>query len=151
VAIPGLEQVRNETREYRHYGFLAYIRLLEGPKAIEKRRQRTQGRGRDCSSGEGLTWPKVAAAEYRSKAAARQRRYNLRPPLCDSAMSRLLITLGIILVAIGLAWPLLARLGLGHLPGDIRIERDDFTLFIPLTSGLLVSVVVSLILWLLHK
>jgi len=46
---------------------------------------------------------------------------------------------------------LLAKLGLGHLPGDIRIERDDFTLFIPLTSGLIVSVVISLILWLLHK
>jgi hypothetical protein len=68
-----------------------------------------------------------------------------------SVMSRLLITLGIILVVVGLAWPLLAKLGFGRLPGDIRIERDDFTLFIPLTSGLIVSVVVSLILWLLHK
>lgn len=66
-------------------------------------------------------------------------------------MSRLLITLGIIIVAVGLAWPLLTKLGLGHLPGDVRIERDDFTLFIPLTSGLIVSAVVSLILWLLHK
>ena len=66
-------------------------------------------------------------------------------------MSRLLITLGIILVVVGVAWPLLAKLGFGHLPGDIRIERDDFTLFIPLTSGLIVSVVISLILWLLHK
>jgi len=71
--------------------------------------------------------------------------------LRGSVMSRLLITLGIILVAVGLVWPLLAKLGLGHLPGDIRIERDDFTLFIPLTSGLIVSVVISLILWLLHK
>jgi hypothetical protein len=66
-------------------------------------------------------------------------------------MSRLLITLGIIIVAVGLLWPLLAKLGLGNLPGDIRIERDDFTLYIPLTSGLIVSAVISLILWLLHK
>jgi hypothetical protein len=66
-------------------------------------------------------------------------------------MSRLLITLGIIIVAVGLLWPLLAKLGLGNLPGDIRIERDDFTLYIPLTSGLIVSAVVSLVLWLLHK
>jgi DUF2905 family protein len=66
-------------------------------------------------------------------------------------MSRLLITLGIIIVAVGLLWPLLAKLGLGNLPGDIRVERDDFTLYIPLTSGLIVSAVVSLILWLLHK
>jgi hypothetical protein len=66
-------------------------------------------------------------------------------------MSRLLVTLGIILVVAGLLWPWLLKLGFGHLPGDIRIERDDFTLFFPLTSGLIVSAVVSLILWLLHK
>jgi DUF2905 family protein len=66
-------------------------------------------------------------------------------------MSRLLITLGVLLVVAGLAWPLLTKLGFGHLPGDIRIERDDFTLYIPLTSGLIVSALISLILWLLHK
>jgi Protein of unknown function (DUF2905) len=66
-------------------------------------------------------------------------------------MSRILITLGVILVLAGLAWPLLAKLGFGRLPGDIRIERDGFTLFVPLTSGLIVSVVISLILWLLRK
>jgi hypothetical protein len=66
-------------------------------------------------------------------------------------MPRFLITLGIIIVLAGLAWPLLAMLGFGHLPGDIRIERDGFTLYIPLTSGLIVSVVVSLVLWLLQK
>jgi ribose/xylose/arabinose/galactoside ABC-type transport system permease subunit len=66
-------------------------------------------------------------------------------------MPRFLITLGIIIVLAGLAWPLLAKLGFGHLPGDIHIERDGFTLYIPLTSGLIVSVVVSLVLWLLQK
>ena len=66
-------------------------------------------------------------------------------------MPRFLITLGIIIVLAGLAWPLLAKLGFGHLPGDIRIERDGFTLYIPLTSALIVSVVVSLVLWLLQK
>ncbi len=66
-------------------------------------------------------------------------------------MPRFLITLGIIIVLAGLAWPLLAKLGFGHLPGDIRIERDGFTLYIPLTSGLIVSAVVSLVLWLLQK
>lgn len=66
-------------------------------------------------------------------------------------MPRLLLTLGILLVAAGLAWPLLAKLGLGRLPGDIRIERDGFTIFIPLTSGLIVSAAISLILWLLRK
>ncbi len=66
-------------------------------------------------------------------------------------MSRLLITFGIVLVVAGLAWPLLAQLGLGRLPGDIRIEREGFTLYIPLMSSLIVSAVISLILWLLRK
>ena len=66
-------------------------------------------------------------------------------------MSRFLITLGIILVVAGLAWPLLAKLGLGRLPGDIHIERDGFEIFIPLTSGLIASAAISLILWLLRK
>ncbi|HVP86720.1 MAG TPA: DUF2905 domain-containing protein [Casimicrobiaceae bacterium] len=66
-------------------------------------------------------------------------------------MSRLLIALGGILAAAGLAWPMLARLGFGRLPGDFRIEREGFTFYFPLTSGLIVSLVVSLILWLLRK
>lgn len=66
-------------------------------------------------------------------------------------MPRFLITLGVILVLAGLAWPLLAKLGLGRLPGDIRIERDGFTFFFPLTSGIILSVLISLILWLLRK
>jgi hypothetical protein len=66
-------------------------------------------------------------------------------------MSRLLITLGVILVVAGLAWPLLTKLGFGRLPGDFRIDREGFTLYFPLTSGLIVSLLVSLILWLLRK
>lgn len=66
-------------------------------------------------------------------------------------MQRLLIILGLILLAIGLLWPWLGRLGLGRLPGDIRIERDGFGFYFPLTTGLIVSIVVSLILWFLRK
>ena len=66
-------------------------------------------------------------------------------------MPRLLVTLGVILVIAGLAWPLLAKLGLGRLPGDFRIERDGFTFYFPLTSGIIVSLLISLILWLLRK
>ena len=66
-------------------------------------------------------------------------------------MPRFLITLGVILVLAGLTWPLFAKLGLGRLPGDFRIERDGFTFFFPLTSGIIVSVLISLILWLLRK
>jgi len=63
----------------------------------------------------------------------------------------LLITLGLILVALGLLWPVLARLGLGNLPGDIRIERKGVFFYFPITSSLIVSVIVSLILWLFRR
>jgi hypothetical protein len=66
-------------------------------------------------------------------------------------MARFLIIFGIVLVVAGLAWPWLAQLGLGRLPGDIRIERNGFTIFIPLTSCLIISAAISLILWLLRK
>jgi hypothetical protein len=66
-------------------------------------------------------------------------------------MARFLITFGIVLVVIGVAWPWISKLGLGRLPGDFRFERDGFTFYFPLTSGLIVSALLSLILWLLRK
>jgi hypothetical protein len=66
-------------------------------------------------------------------------------------MQRILIALGLILLAVGLLWPWLSRLGLGRLPGDIRIERDGFGFYFPITTGLVISIVVSLILWLLRR
>jgi hypothetical protein len=66
-------------------------------------------------------------------------------------MQRFLIVLGGLLLLIGLGWPWLAKLGLGRLPGDIRFERDGFVFYFPLTTGLIISAVVSLILWLLRK
>jgi len=70
-------------------------------------------------------------------------------------MSRGLIVIGVVLVALGLAWPLFAKLGLGHLPGDIRIEREGFSFYFPITTGIIVSVVLSLILmivdWIFRK
>jgi uncharacterized protein HemY len=65
-------------------------------------------------------------------------------------MSRSLIILGLVLVALGLAWPWISRLGLGHLPGDIVIERENFRLYVPLGTCLLVSIVLSLVLWLVN-
>ena len=66
-------------------------------------------------------------------------------------MARWLIILGVVLVVLGLLWPWLTRLGLGRLPGDIVIERDNFRLYIPITTSLLISVVLSLVLWLLNR
>lgn len=66
-------------------------------------------------------------------------------------MARLLIILGIALVAVGLAWPWLGKLGLGRLPGDIHIVREGYSFYFPITTGLILSAVVSIILWLLRK
>lgn len=62
-------------------------------------------------------------------------------------MQRLLILLGLLLLLVGLAWPWLSKLPLGRLPGDITIERENFSFYFPLTTGLLVSVLLSLLLW----
>lgn len=66
-------------------------------------------------------------------------------------VSRILVTLGIILVVVGLLWPWLAKLGLFRLPGDIVIERDNFRFYFPITSMILLSLVFSIILWLFRK
>ena len=66
-------------------------------------------------------------------------------------MSRPLIILGVVLVVLGLAWPWLSRLGLGRLPGDIVVERDHYRLYIPITSSILVSLVLTLVLLLFRK
>ena len=67
------------------------------------------------------------------------------------SMPRFLIVFGIVLVAAGLLWPLLSRIGLGHLPGDIVIERPNFRLYVPLGTSILVSIVLSLIFWLMNR
>lgn len=66
-------------------------------------------------------------------------------------MQRALIVAGIVLLVIGLAWPWLSKLPFGRLPGDVHIEREGFSFFFPITTGLLISFVVSLILWWLRK
>ena len=62
-----------------------------------------------------------------------------------------LVILGVALVVLGLAWPWIERLGLGRLPGDIRIEREGFGFYFPLTTSLIVSAVVSVVIWLLRR
>ena len=62
-------------------------------------------------------------------------------------MARFLIILGLLILAIGLLWPFLSRLGLGRLPGDIVIQRENFTLYIPLVTCLIISVLLSAVFW----
>lgn len=66
-------------------------------------------------------------------------------------MARWLIILGMVLVATGLLWPWIGKLGLGRLPGDIVVERENFRFYFPITTSILISVVLSLILWLLNR
>lgn len=66
-------------------------------------------------------------------------------------MSRWRIIFGVLLIAAGLLWPMLQKLGLGRLPGDIVIERENFRFFFPIATSLIVGVALSLILWLLNR
>ena len=66
-------------------------------------------------------------------------------------MAKWLITLGIILVVLGLVWPLLARLGLGSLPGDMTLKLKRFTFYFPVTTSLIVSALVTLLLWIFRR
>jgi hypothetical protein len=66
-------------------------------------------------------------------------------------MSRALIIFGIVLIAIGLLWPVISKLGLGLLPGDIVIEHQNFRLYVPIATSLIISVVLSLLLWLFNR
>lgn len=66
-------------------------------------------------------------------------------------MQKLLILSGLFLVAIGLAWPWLRRLPLGRLPGDIHVVRDGFSFNFPIVTCLVISVVVSLLLWFFRR
>jgi hypothetical protein len=66
-------------------------------------------------------------------------------------MQRTLIVAGLALLCIGIAWPWLSRLPLGRLPGDIIVDRPDFKLYVPITTMLLLSALVSLLLWLFRR
>jgi hypothetical protein len=66
-------------------------------------------------------------------------------------MQRWLITLGIVLLVAGLLWPLLQKIGLGRLPGDIVIERENVRFYLPLGTSILISLLLSLVLWLLNR
>ncbi len=66
-------------------------------------------------------------------------------------MARRLLTIGVILVLAGLLWPWLSKLGLGRLPGDIHIERNGFSFYLPITTGILLSLVLTIIFWITRR
>ncbi|HTN93059.1 MAG TPA: DUF2905 domain-containing protein [Gallionella sp.] len=66
-------------------------------------------------------------------------------------MAKWLVILGIVLILVGVGWPWLSRLGLGHLPGDISIERKGFSFYFPVTTGIIISVVLSILFWIFRR
>jgi heme/copper-type cytochrome/quinol oxidase subunit 2 len=66
-------------------------------------------------------------------------------------MPKILIALGLILIAAGLVWLFAERLGLGHLPGDISIKREWGTIYIPITTSVVISIVLSVCFWIVSK
>lgn len=60
-------------------------------------------------------------------------------------VGRFLVILGLVLLVTGLFWPLLTKLGLGRLPGDVVIERGKFTLYVPFMTSILISLVLSFV------
>ena len=66
-------------------------------------------------------------------------------------MQRFLITFGILLVVLGVLWPWITTLGLGRLPGDIVIEREHLRFYFPITSCIIISLIITAILWLFRR
>jgi len=62
-----------------------------------------------------------------------------------------LIVIGLVLLLAGIAWPLLSRIGLGRLPGDIVIQRGSTSFYFPLVTCIVISVVLSALMWLLNR
>ncbi|TRZ96464.1 DUF2905 domain-containing protein [bacterium] len=66
-----------------------------------------------------------------------------------AAIGKTLIIFGIILVALGIALICLEKIPfLGKLPGDIYIQKKNLTVYFPLTTSILISIIISLIFWL---
>jgi len=66
-------------------------------------------------------------------------------------MQKALIVTGLTILVIGLLWPWLSKLPLGRLPGDIVVEREGFRFYLPLTTGILLSLLLSLLVWLFRR
>ncbi|MCB0292007.1 MAG: DUF2905 domain-containing protein [Calditrichaeota bacterium] len=66
-------------------------------------------------------------------------------------MQKALIVIGVLILLAGLLWPWLGKIPLGRLPGDIVIDRPNFRLYFPITTMILISLIISAILWLMRR
>jgi hypothetical protein len=66
-------------------------------------------------------------------------------------MGRFLVIVGLLTVVVGVLWPWLSKIGLGRLPGDIRIENESGGFYFPITTSIIISIVLSLLLWIFRR
>jgi hypothetical protein len=66
-------------------------------------------------------------------------------------MQRFLVGLGLAILLAGIVWPILSRIGLGRLPGDIVLQKGDTTFYFPLVTCIIISIVISTLFWLFNR
>ena len=66
-------------------------------------------------------------------------------------VQRFLIGLGLIILMVGIVWPILSRIGFRRLPGDIVFQRGGTTFYFPLVTCIIISLVISTVLWLVNR
>ena len=66
-------------------------------------------------------------------------------------MQRFLIGLGLAILLAGIAWPILTRIGIGRLPDDILIQRGSTSFYFPIVTCILISIVLSALMWLFNR
>jgi membrane protein implicated in regulation of membrane protease activity len=66
-------------------------------------------------------------------------------------MQRILIILGVIILIVGILWPWIIKLTIGKLPGDIIINKPNFKVYLPITTMIIISLLLTLIFWLFKK
>ena len=68
-----------------------------------------------------------------------------------SNTQKLLIIIGAVIVIAGFLWSWISKIPFSKLPGDIVIDKPNFKMFIPLTSMIILSLIISLIVWIIRK
>ena len=66
-------------------------------------------------------------------------------------MNRTIIAIGLLMVIIGLAWPIISKLPIGRLPGDLIYKKEGFSFYFPITTMIIVSVIVTALIYFFKK
>lgn len=77
--------------------------------------------------------------------------FNLVMPIGRHPMTRILVGIGILLIIAGLAWPYITKIGLFRLPGDIVVRKPNFSFYFPITTSIILSLLLTFIFWLISR